>query len=42
MWYKNYITNKYNWVRKNPVASAWIGFFKGVVYTIAVYEFLIK
>jgi hypothetical protein len=42
MWYKSYIEKKYNWVRKNPILSAWIGFLKGTIYTILVYEFLIR
>lgn len=41
MWYKRYIDKKYNWVRNNPILSAWIGFIKGVIYTILVYELLI-
>jgi len=41
MGYKEYISKKYDWVKKNPIASAWIGFFKGVLYTVLVYEFLL-
>jgi len=40
--FKNYLNKKYDWVRKNPVKASWIGFFKGVIYTILVYEFIIK
>lgn len=42
MWYKNYIQRKYDWVRENPILSSWIGFFKGVIYTIAIYEIFLK
>jgi hypothetical protein len=39
---KKYLKNKYKWVRKNPIKSAWIGFFKGIVYTIIVYELILN
>jgi hypothetical protein len=42
MWYKRYIEKKYQWVKDNPIESSWIGFLKGVGYTILVYEFLLK
>ena len=38
---KKYINTKYNWVRKNPVLSSWLGFLKGIIYTILAYEFFI-
>lgn len=42
MWYKSYIARKYEWVRNNPITSAWVGFLKGIVYTIVVYELFIR
>ena len=39
---KSYLSKKYEWVRNNPIKASWIGFFKGVIYTILVYEFIIK
>jgi len=39
---KKYIKWKYNWVRKNPIKAAWLGFLKGIIYTILFYEFLLK
>jgi len=38
---KNYIKTKYDWVRKNPIKASWIGFFKGIIYTILFYEFVL-
>tara|TARA_B100000530_G_C15568225_1_gene333392 strand:- start:250 stop:375 length:126 start_codon:yes stop_codon:yes gene_type:complete len=38
---KSYLNKKYDWVRKNPIKASWIGFFKGVVYTILFYEFVL-
>ena len=38
----NYLSKKYEWVCNNPVKASWIGFFKGVIYTILVYEIIIK
>jgi len=37
----NYIKRKYDWVRKNPVKASWIGFIKGILYTILFYEFIL-
>ena len=39
---RSYLSKKYEWVRNNPVKASWIGFFKGVIYTILVYEIIIK
>ncbi len=38
---KRYLDKKYEWVRKNPIISSWIGFIKGVIYTVFFYEFVI-
>jgi len=37
-----FIKWKYNWIRKNPVKASWVGFLKGIIYTILFYEFLLK
>ena len=39
---RDYLIKKYKWVRNNPIKASWIGFFKGVIYTILFYEFIIK
>jgi len=38
---KRYLNKKYEWVRKNPIKSSWIGFIKGVIYTVLFYELVI-
>jgi len=37
----SYLNKKYDWVRKNPIKASWIGLFKGVIYTILFYEFVL-
>ena len=37
---RNYLRKKYEWVRNNPVKASWIGFFKGVIYTVLVYDII--
>jgi len=36
MWYKNYIKRKYDWVRRNPILSSYIGFVKGIIFTLII------
>ena len=39
---RNYLSKKYKLVRNNQIKATWIGFFKGVIYTVLVYEFIIE
>tara|TARA_Y200000002_G_scaffold361872_1_gene348359 strand:- start:972 stop:1097 length:126 start_codon:yes stop_codon:yes gene_type:complete len=39
---RGYLSNKYAWVRNNPVKASWIGYIKGIIATILIYEFIIK
>tara|TARA_B100000900_G_scaffold260577_1_gene222099 strand:+ start:1332 stop:1457 length:126 start_codon:yes stop_codon:yes gene_type:complete len=39
---RSYLSKKYAWVRNNPIKASWIGFLKGVIDTILIYEFIIK
>jgi len=40
MWYKNYIKRKYDWVRRNPILSSYIGFVKGIIFTLILCSLL--
>jgi len=39
---KKFFEMRLNWIRKNPVLAAYIAFFKGVIFTILFYEFILK
>tara|TARA_Y100000389_G_scaffold5401_1_gene5166 strand:- start:86 stop:208 length:123 start_codon:yes stop_codon:yes gene_type:complete len=39
---KNIYVKQLNWIRKNPVLAAYLAFFKGVIFTVLFYEFILK
>jgi hypothetical protein len=39
---RNFLKWKNDFIINNPKTAAWIGFAKGIVYTVIVYEFLLS
>ena len=39
---KNIYKKQLDWIRKNPVFAAYLAFFKGIIFTVLFYEFILK
>ncbi len=39
---KKFFEIRKNWMKKNPILTARIAFVKGVLFTVLLYEFVLK